>query len=207
MATSDPNALLQRLLRETGEGLWLEFKHNNSDPELIGRTISACANAAMLADRDRAFIVWGIENKTKQKLGTNVTLNDRSKGGENLVNWLNRMIEPRLMMEFLDFDDANKSFAIITIEPSYDRPVKFGGTEYIRIGENIRSLKEFPEHERALWLATGRRKFETAVALPHQSPDDVLEKLHTETYYQLRGDEIPKNPRGDDKTICTAWVY
>ncbi len=64
----------------------------------------------------------------------------------------------------------------------------------IRIGENIRSLKEFPEHERALWLATGRRKFETAVALPHQSSDDVLEKLHTETYYQLRGDEIPKNP-------------
>src|SRR5262249_40519636 len=50
------------------------------------------------------------------------------------------------------------------------------------------------EHERALWLATGRRKFENAVAMSHQAPDDVLKKLNTESYYKLRGDETPKNP-------------
>jgi ATP-dependent DNA helicase RecG len=194
MATSDPKALLGRLLREPRECAWLEFKHNNCDLELIGRTVSACANAAMLADMDRAFLVWGVENKTKRKLGTIVEINGLRKGSENITNWLSRMIEPRLMMEFLDFDDANKKFAIIVIEPTYDRPVKFAGTEYIRIGENIKSLKEFPEHERALWLATGRRKFENAVALPHQTGDEVMEKLHIETYYRLKGDEIPKNP-------------
>jgi ATP-dependent DNA helicase RecG len=194
MATSDPKALLRRLLREPRECAWLEFKHNNCDPELIGRTVSACANAAMLADRDRAFLVWGIENKTRRKLGTAVEINSLTKGSENITNWLSRMIEPRLMMEFLDFDDDNKKFAIIAIEPTYDRPVKFAGTEYIRIGENIKSLKEFPEHERTLWLATGRRKFENAVALPHQTTGEVVEKLHTETYYRLKGDEIPKNP-------------
>ena len=68
MATGDPNALLRRLLQEPQEGAWLEFKQNNCDPGLMGRTISACANAAMLADRDRAFIVWGIENETRQGL-------------------------------------------------------------------------------------------------------------------------------------------
>ena len=179
MATSDPKALLRRLLREPRECAWLEFKHNNCDPELIGRTVSACANAAMLSDRDRAFLVWGIENKTKRKLGTAVEINSLRKGSENVTNWLSRMIEPRLMMEFLDFDDDNKKFAIIAIEPTYDRPVKFAGTEYIRIGESIKSLKEFPEHERTLWLATGRRKFENAVALTHQTSDEVMEKLHT----------------------------
>jgi ATP-dependent DNA helicase RecG len=193
MATSDPKALLRRLLKEQSEGEWLEFKHNNCDPDLIGRTISACANAAMLVDSDRAFIVWGIENKTRNRLGTNVRLNELKKGGENLTNWLSRIIEPPLMMEFLDFTDRGKTFAVLVLEPTYDRPVKFSGTEYIRIGENVKSLKEFPEHERALWLATGRRKFESAVALPHQSIDDVLIKLQTSTYYQLRGDDIPKN--------------
>ena len=155
MATADPKALLRRLLQEKSEGEWLEFKHSNCDPDLIGRTISACANGAMLKDRDRAFIVWGIANKAKEKVGTTVRLQGVTKGAENLVNWLSRMIEPRLMMEFLDFEDYGKPFSILTIEPTYDRPVKFSGTEYIRIGENVKSLKEFPEHERALWLATG----------------------------------------------------
>jgi ATP-dependent DNA helicase RecG len=76
MATSDPAALLRRLLQEPREGEWLEFKHNNCDPDLIGRTASACANAAMLADRNRGFIVWGVENKTKQRLGTSVKLSE-----------------------------------------------------------------------------------------------------------------------------------
>lgn len=193
MATGDPKALLRRLLQEPHEGEWLEFKHNNFDPELIGRTISACANSAMLVDRDRAFIIWGIENKTKVRLGCNNKLNRVTRGAENLTNWLSRMIEPKLMMEFLDFEEQGKQFSILTIEPTYDRPVRFSGTEYIRVGENVKSLKEFPEHERALWLATGRRKFENAVALPHQSNNDVFQKLHAETYYQLKGDDIPKS--------------
>ena len=67
MATGDLKALLRRLLQEQHEGPWLEFKHDNCAPDVIGKTISACANAAMLADRDRAFIVWGIENKTKEE--------------------------------------------------------------------------------------------------------------------------------------------
>jgi ATP-dependent DNA helicase RecG len=193
MATSDPKALLRRLLQEPHEGTWLEFKHNNCDPSLIGRTISACANAAMFADRDRAFIVWGIENKTRKKLGTTVRLNSLKKGAENLLNWLNRKIDPRLMFEPLDFVEDGKEFSILIMEPTYDRPVKFDGTKYIRVGEHIKSLEDFPEHERALWLATGRRKFEDAVALSHQLPDEILQKLNGETYYRLKGEEIPKN--------------
>src|SRR5260221_7261858 len=148
----------------------------------------------MLADRDRAFMVWGIENGQKKRLGTTVGLRALKKGAENLTNWLSRSINPRLMMEFLDFDDQGDAFAILTIEPTYDRPVKFKDIAYIRIGENIKSLDEFPSHERALWLATGRRKFEDAVALPHQTLAEVFDELDTETYYRLKGDEIPKNP-------------
>lgn len=195
MATNDPKALLKRLLDEPTECAWLEFKQNNCDPGTIGRYVSASANAAILAERDRAFIVWGIENGTKRRVGTSVRLNQLKKGGgENFTNWINRLVDPRLMMEFLDFEDRGKAFSILVIEPTYDRPVRFNGVGYIRIGENVRNLAEFREHERALWLATGRRKFESTIALPHQSREEVLEKLNTGTYYRLCGKEAPKNP-------------
>jgi ATP-dependent DNA helicase RecG len=141
MPTSDPRALLRRLLAEPDEGPWLEFKMNTDDCDQIARTVCACANGAMLSDRDRAFIIWGIEDKTKARIGTNIRLSNIKKGGENLTNWMARLIEPRLMLEFLDFDDQGKLFSIITIEPTYDRPVKFGSTEYIRVGQNVKSLK------------------------------------------------------------------
>jgi hypothetical protein len=64
LRTSDPTALLRRLLQERSETEWLEFKHNNCDLGEIGQCISACANSAMLAEKDRAFIVFGIEDKT-----------------------------------------------------------------------------------------------------------------------------------------------
>jgi len=40
MATNDLKALLQRLLKEPAETGWLEFKHNNCNPEEIGHVSS-----------------------------------------------------------------------------------------------------------------------------------------------------------------------
>jgi ATP-dependent DNA helicase RecG len=193
MPINDPGALLRRLLQEVGENPWLEFKQNNKDPDLIAKTLCACANGAMLADKDRAYIVWGIEDKSLKKIGTTVRLTTLTKGGESIENWLNRIIEPRLMMEFHDFlDEDGKRYALIGIEPTYDKPVKYAGTAYIRIGQNVKRLGEFPDHERALWLATSRHKFEDAIALSHQSDEAILEKLDISAYYQLTGNEQPK---------------
>lgn len=193
MATNDPRALLKRLLQESAERPWLEFKHNNDDPDAIGRCIAACANAAMLAEKERAYLVFGIENGTKKRLGTSVRLHAKKKGGENLENWLNRMLEPRIVLEFLEFEDDGLQFAIVTIAPSYDRPTRFSGQEFIRVGENIKPLRDHPEQERALWLAASRQKFEGAVALSHQSHEEVLEKLDADAVYELTGEARPKS--------------
>src|SRR5690606_20667975 len=102
-----------------------------------------------------------------------------------LSNWLARCLSPKLMLELVDFTLEEKNFSIVSIETSYERPVRFGENEWIRVGENIKKLSEFPEHERALWLATGRRRFEDAVALSHQSPEQVLSLLDVATFYSL----------------------
>jgi ATP-dependent DNA helicase RecG len=192
VATSNPCAL--RLIQEPHENEWLEFKVNNADPHELGEYVSALANAAMMSNKDRAFLVLGVDDKTRRKLGTSVRLNKLKRGGENFTNWLCRLTEPRLMIEFLDFDCEGLNFSILVIEPSYDRPVRFDGVEYIRIGENKKKLIEFPHHERTLWMLTGRRKFEAAIATTNQTPEQVLEKLSTDTFYTLSGEPKPKSP-------------
>jgi len=201
VAIKDPSALLTRLLREPAEQTWLEFKQNRCDAQEIGRYVSACANAAMLAEQPRAYIIFGIENKTKRKVGTSVRLHEVRRGNENLMNFLGHMLSPPIMIEPVDFVEEETSFAILAIEPSYDKPVSFGGIEYIRIGENIKKLKDFDQHERALWLLTSRRKFEDATAAVHLSAEEVLDRLDADAYHRLLG-----TPRGSDEDTMRAFL-
>ena len=196
MPIHDPCALLARLRAEAAEASWLEFKANNHDPQKIGEYISALANAAMLAGRDRAYLVFGVENGSRAALGVSFRLRDLKKGGENLVNWLSRGIQPPILLEFADFECEAQRFALIAIEPTYDRPVRFMGVEYFRIGENTKKLIDFPEHERALWLATGRRRFEDAVALSAQSESEVLLKLNVDAFFEFT--RLPKPANADE---------
>lgn len=184
-------ALIDRLIQEYDENEWIEFKQNNTDPAQIGEYISALANTCMLKTQDRAFLVYGIEDKTKKKVGTNFEINNMKKGGENFINWVMRLHEPRIQVEFFDHVENSLNYVIIIIEPSYERPVRFQGVEFIRIGENKRRLIEFPEHERALWLATSRRRFEGAVALSHLTAEDVQQKLRVDTIFELTSEPKP----------------
>jgi ATP-dependent DNA helicase RecG len=192
MNTFNTVALLSRLLQEPNESEWIEFKVNNVDPERIGQNISAIANGAMLSDRDRGFIIYGVEDKTRKKVGTKLRLKELTiGGGVNFENWISNLIEPRLTIELLDLEEDGLNFSILCVEATYDRPVKFKGTEYIRIGENTKKLSEFPNKERALWLATGRRKFEHAIALTNQAPQDVERLLDIDTFYKLTNSARP----------------
>lgn len=197
MAIQDPVKLLERLVAEGVERPWLEFKVNNIDPDEIGEYVSALANAAILAGSERAFLVFGVEDGTHRLVGTKVRLAALKRGGENFENWLNRVIQPRLMLELVDFTHNNLQFSIISIEPTYERPVKFNGAEYIRVGENKRRLSDHPEHERALWMATGRRKFESAIALPNVTKEEVFARLKVDPMFALANEPRPS----DDDTI------
>ena len=61
--------LTAELVKLPQETSWLEFKHNNCDPIMIGTDICALANAAALAERDRAYMIWGVNNETHEIVG------------------------------------------------------------------------------------------------------------------------------------------
>ena len=76
---------LSKLPKEVG---WVEFKHNNCEPNMIGEDISALANTATLNDRDYAYMIWGVDDTTHEIIGTKVRLQMEKKGEQELENWL-----------------------------------------------------------------------------------------------------------------------
>lgn len=57
--------LVKELIKLPSETGWVEFKHNNEEPHMIGEDISALANSAVLADRSHAYMIWGVEDETE----------------------------------------------------------------------------------------------------------------------------------------------
>lgn len=193
MAIKNPCAALDRLLLEGREKPWLEFKHNHVDPKTIGEYISALSNSALLEGLERAFLVYGIEDATLNKVGTIFSPQTTKIGNESLENWLLRKLDPAVKFEFTSFDCDDKSFVIVDIEPSYFKPVRFDNQAYIRIGEHKKPLSAHPEHERSVWLATGKRKYETAIAHANASYDTALTLLDWQKYYDLCGQPRPES--------------
>ena len=74
--------LIRTLCSLPAETEFVEFKHDNYDPDMIGKDISALANSACLMDRENAYMVWGIDDKTHDIVGTEYTRFSRLKGNE-----------------------------------------------------------------------------------------------------------------------------
>ena len=96
MTPDQLSALLIELLARPQETEWIEWKHNNSAPEMIAERLSALANSAALHGLDMAYIIWGIEDGTKRIVGTTFRPRETKKGNEELENWLMRSLHPQI---------------------------------------------------------------------------------------------------------------
>ena len=71
--------LIDELISNSSEKGCVEFKHNNEDPEMIGKLCSALSNAARIEQEDFGYVVWGIEDKTHNILGTTFSPESKKK--------------------------------------------------------------------------------------------------------------------------------
>lgn len=76
--------LVRELCKLPAETSWLEFKHNNDDPDSVGEYLSALSNAAALDGKANAYLIWGVENASHAVLGTTFVPAKARKGGEEL---------------------------------------------------------------------------------------------------------------------------
>lgn len=198
MPAQDIDQLLERLLAEGCEKDWIEFKQNNADPRQVAEYISALSNSAVLGERDKAFLVYGIHDRSLEIVGTHVRFANLRNGGEHFENWINRVLSPSVNLAFHEHEYQGKHIEVIEIEACFERPLTVSGEAFIRVGSHKKKLSDFPERERALWIATGRRRFEHATALGNASREQVFELLDVDSLFSLRG--VPKPESSEEQT-------
>lgn len=142
---------LPELLSLPKETEWVEFKHNNHKSSDLGEHISALSNSACLHKKDKAFLVFGGQDETHKVVGTGFNPKTEKIGNEELENWLTHLLDPRIDFKIFMFRFQDKPVVVFSIDPAENRPVKFSGTAYIRVGSYKKKLSNHPEKERKIW--------------------------------------------------------
>ncbi len=151
MTPADLQAKLDELLRLPAETEWVEFKHNNDNPQEIGEYLSALSNGAALHGKRIGYLVLGIEDGTHAALGTIFRPKLARKGNESLENWLLQLLSPRIDFTIYELERDGARVVLFAVQAANSTPVRFAGEAYIRAGSHKKKLKEFPEKERRLW--------------------------------------------------------
>jgi len=187
--------LIDELIKYPNETPWLEFKHNNYDPETIGEDISALANGATLEEKSSAYFLWGVDDKTHDLVGTDYNLQNLKKGGEELENWLRGNLSRNADFEYQSVQKGNVTIGVLIIKSAVVLPVTFKKMEYIRVGSYTKKMMEYPTLQSRLWSRLHNFEFETQSAMQNLDLQAALSKLDYGSYFDLAG--IPQPTSAD----------
>ena len=177
--------ILKYLLDLHTENEWLEYKHNNTNPDMIGEYISALSNSAILEGQDKAYLVYGVDKDNKSVVGTEFDFKTAKKGQQEIENYILTQLEPRINFKSYNLFIEDKKVVMIEIDTNTNIPVKFKGIEYIRVNSHKQKLKDFPEKERKLWRCFETKTFESKIIMDNVPKDDIFELLDYDTYFRL----------------------
>ena len=193
----DFKKLIDALVARPKETEWIEFKHNFHSKEEIGERISAIANSAYLCNMPFGYIVYGVDDGTHNIIGTDLYGKQKMVGNEELESWLSTRLNPRIDFEVIDnfdYEDCGH-ICIFKIPATVNRPVSFLHETYVRIGTTTRKLKDFPSKEAKIWKG-GQKSLEKILLKKGLSPQEVLNLLSAETYFDMMNIPLPQDTKG-----------
>ena len=193
----DFKKLIDALVARPKETEWIEFKHNFHSKEEIGERISAIANSAYLCNMPFGYIVYGVDDGTHNIIGTDLYGKQKMVGNEELESWLSTRLNPRIDFEVIDnfdYEDCGH-ICIFKIPATVNRPVSFLHETYVRIGTTTRKLKDFPSKEAKIWKG-GQKALEKILLKKGLSPQEVLNLLSAETYFDMMNIPLPQDTKG-----------
>ena len=182
--------ILENLLTFNDEYEWFDFKENWFSKDEIGEYISAISNGAAFCGKEYGYIIWGVNDKTKEIVGTTVNF-DRDIDGEPYKHYLARKLQPSIAFETVNFDYKNERIVMLIIPAAKSTKTKYNGIDYIRIGSSKEKLARFPEYEIKLnsILMNGYPTIVNTNA-PDYAQELTFEKLFL--YYAAKGIELRK---------------
>ncbi len=194
MTDAQLSALLDDLLANDHESEWVEFKHNNANPEEVGEYISALANSAALHRQELGYIAWGIENNTHEVIGTSFKpQKNKGKGNEDIEPWLIRLLEPPLGIQFHEWNHRGRPVVLLRIPRATHCPVSFQRRRFIRVGSHKKLLADLPAKERDIWALFAQTSFERGIAKCDIPADEVLSLIDFSGCFELLKIPTPKD--------------
>ena len=180
--------LVNELRKLPTETQWLEFKHNNYTPDMIGKDISALANSASLYEKSCAYMLWGIDDETHEIVGTDYDLQTLKKGNQELENWLRSLLSKNADFEFHTVQMAEeKRVGVLIIYKATNQTVMFDKVDYIRVGSYTKRLSEYPAMQAQLWDKIRNSRFEERYAKQDLRLEDALRMLDYSIYFDNCG--------------------
>ena len=189
-------ALIDQLRAEPAETQCLEFKGNNSDPEMIGKYCSALANAARIDGRELAYIAWGIADETHAVVGTDFNPDAKRVGNQVLQLWLANSLQPSIAFSFRTVAHPDGRVILLEIPSATGAPVAFNNVAYIRIGNATPKLTDYPERYQRLIECLQPYRWEQGIARQYATSHEVLTLLDYSHYFRLTKQPLPDNRAG-----------
>jgi predicted HTH transcriptional regulator len=174
---------------------WVEFKHNNADPKEIGEYISALANTATLKDKERAYVVWGVEDGTHKLVGTTFDPDTAKANNTELETWLRKRLSDYANFRFHKGTVDNCKVVLLEIDPAQVATVQFEYNAHLRVGSYKKKLKDFPALEVELWKKLNNAKFEEQDAKTDLTMQEAFKLLDYVSYFDLLGIEQPETQK------------
>lgn len=178
-------ALIDDLRGLPTETEWVELKANNADAEMIGRLLSAVSNGARISERSFGYVVWGIEDNSREVVGTTFKGAGMRKENQPLPVWLSQMTEPCPDFVFVEVSHPGGRVVLLEVPAASVAPTKFKGIPYIRVGESTVKLSGQPQREQTLWSRLQASAWETETAMEFVTEEQVLLLLDVDAYFRL----------------------
>lgn len=173
MQPQELETLLKQLI-DTWENEVVEFKQANNDykTDEIGKYFSALSNEANLHNTDAAWLVFGVNNKTRKVVGSDYRANNENL--HSLKRQIAQDTEPSVTLRDIYVLHHEKGRVVFFEIPPAPRgiPIAWKGHYYSRAGESLTSLgleKQDLIRQQTLSLDW------TAQTVPNASIDDLDE--------------------------------
>lgn len=142
--------IINECLSYESEREWFEFKENWFEVNQLGEYISSLSNSAAILGKDYAYMIWGINDKTHEIVGTTINYEKEIKN-EPLNHYLARNINPSIDFYFLETNINSKRLVVLIIPAAKIIPTSYKDIRFIRIGSSKENLKKYPEREAFLF--------------------------------------------------------
>ena len=180
----DLNELINELCSYQYEKEWFEFKENFDNDNELGECISALSNAAAYVGRKYAYMVWGINDKSHEIVGTDFDFDQNANHGEPLKHFLERQLSKNVKIDFEETKYQGKRLVVLTISAAKSMPVDWNGQRFIRVGSSREKIMKYPEREAFLFRVL-REGYPTIANTPSNYQNLTFNKLFG--YYGSKG--------------------